>query len=139
MRQGEKAGLTAARPAADRAAGTGRKTAAQTACVAYRGAHTCTLQHALKLNGATERLLQSFGYQLSTVGEGHLCCGSAGTYSILQPAISKQLRQRKLHALKADHPDLIVSANIGCLMHLGEADGIPVKHWLNVVAEDLQS
>ena len=102
--------------------------------------HTpCTLQHALKLNGATERLLQSFGYQLSTVGEGHLCCGSAGTYSILQPAISKQLRQRKLHALKADHPDLIVSANIGCLMHLGEADGIPVKHWLNVVAEDLQS
>ena len=102
--------------------------------------HTpCTLQHALKLNGATERLLQSFGYQLSTVGEGHLCCGSAGTYSLLQPAISKQLRQRKLHALKADHPDLIVSANIGCLMHLGEADGIPVKHWLNVVAEDLQS
>ena len=100
--------------------------------------HTpCTLQHALKLNGATEKLLLSLGYELCIVNEGHLCCGSAGTYSILQSELSQQLRERKLHALKADHPDLIVSANIGCLTHLVEADGIPVLHWLNLIAEDL--
>jgi len=101
--------------------------------------HTpCTLQHALKLNGAAEELLSKLGYELCAVNEGHLCCGSAGTYSIMQAELSQQLRERKLLALKADHPDLIVSANIGCLLHLAEADGIPVKHWLNVVAEDLE-
>lgn len=101
--------------------------------------HTpCTLQHALKLNGATEKLLLSLGYELCIVNEGHLCCGSAGTYSILQGKLSQQLRERKLLALKADHPDLIVSANIGCLTHLVEADGIPVLHWLNLIAEDME-
>ena len=101
--------------------------------------HTpCTLQHALKLNGATEKLLTALGYELCAVNEGHLCCGSAGTYSILQPDLSTKLRKRKLQALKIDHPDLIVSANIGCLMHLGEAGGIPVQHWLTLVADDLQ-
>jgi glycolate oxidase iron-sulfur subunit len=100
--------------------------------------HTpCTLQHALQLNGAAESLLQSLGYELCAVSEGHLCCGSAGTYSILQPALASQLRERKLQALKVDQPDLIVSANIGCLMHLAEADGIPVRHWLTVIADDL--
>ncbi len=100
--------------------------------------HTpCTLQHALNLNGETERLLLSLGYELCAVNDGHLCCGSAGTYSMLQPDLANQLRERKLHALRADHPDLIVSANIGCLMHLGEAGGIPVRHWLTMVAEDL--
>jgi len=101
--------------------------------------HTpCTLQHALKLNGAAEKTLSELGYQLSAVNEGHLCCGSAGTYSILQADLSQQLRLRKLLALKTDHPDLIVSANIGCIMHLAETDGIPVQHWLSVVAEDLE-
>ena len=101
--------------------------------------HTpCTLQHALKLNGATESLLTRLGYELCTVSEGHLCCGSAGTFSILQADLSQQLRRRKLAALKIDHPDLIVTANIGCLMHLGELDGVPVQHWLNLVAGDLQ-
>ncbi len=100
--------------------------------------HTpCTPQHALKLNGEPERLLLSLGYELCEVNDGHLCCGSAGTYSILQPDLSNQLRERKLHALRVDHPDLIVSANIGCLMHLGETEGIPVQHWLIMVAEDL--
>jgi glycolate oxidase iron-sulfur subunit len=100
--------------------------------------HTpCTLQHALKLNGAAENLLARLGYELCQVNEGHLCCGSAGTYSILQPALSGQLRERKMRALKIDHPDLIVTANIGCLMHLGEPGGVPVQHWLNVVADDL--
>lgn len=100
--------------------------------------HTpCTLQHALKLNGATESLLSGLGYTLCEVTEGHLCCGSAGTYSIFQRKLSQQLRSRKLAALKIDHPDLIATANIGCLMHLGELNGTPVKHWLNIVAEDL--
>ena len=100
--------------------------------------HTpCTLQHALTLNGATEKLLATLGYELCTVEEGHLCCGSAGTYSILQSELSQHLRERKLHALMADHPDVIVTANIGCLVHLEEADGVPVQHWLNFVAEDL--
>lgn len=101
--------------------------------------HTpCTLQHALKLNGLTEKVLSALGYELCTVNEGHLCCGSAGTYSILQADLSQQLRDRKLLALNADNPDMIVSTNIGCLMHLVETDGIPVQHWLNVVAEDLE-
>jgi len=100
--------------------------------------HTpCTLQHALKLNGETEKLLLGLGYELCAVGEGHLCCGSAGTYSILQADISQQLRERKLLALKNDHPDLIVSANIGCLSHLAESDGTPVMHWLDLVAGDM--
>lgn len=101
--------------------------------------HTpCTLQHALKLNGTAEWLLQRLGYELCQVNEGHLCCGSAGTYSILQPDLSGRLRERKLQALKVDHPDLIVTANIGCLLHLGEIDGVPVRHWLNLVADDLE-
>lgn len=102
--------------------------------------HTpCTLQHALKLNGAVERLLQGLGYTLCSVSEGHLCCGSAGTYSILQSDLSSQLRDRKLQALTVDHPDLIVTANIGCLTHLDEVAGIPVQHWLTLVADDLSA
>lgn len=101
--------------------------------------HTpCTLQHALPLNGKTEQLLQRLGYQLAAVADGHLCCGSAGTYSILQSSLSEQLRGRKLRALTGDHPDLIVTANIGCLMHLDEPEGVPVRHWLNLLAEDLE-
>jgi len=100
--------------------------------------HTpCTLQHALQLNGATERRLGDLGYELCATEEGHLCCGSAGTYSILQPDLSEQLRKRKLRALSVDRPDLIVTANIGCLTHLGSPDGVPVQHWLNLLAEDL--
>ena len=102
--------------------------------------HTpCTLQHALKLNGRIEQLLKGLGYELCKVAEGHLCCGSAGTYSILQPTLSRQLRTRKLEALSIGSPDLIVSANIGCLMHLGETAEVPVVHWLTVLAEDLEA
>lgn len=101
--------------------------------------HTpCTLQHALKLNGRIEHLLTRLGYTLCTVAEGHLCCGSAGTYSILQADLSQRLRARKLQALKIDHPDVIATANIGCLMHLDEVRGVPVRHWLTIVADDLQ-
>jgi glycolate oxidase iron-sulfur subunit len=102
--------------------------------------HTpCTLQHALKLNGAVETLLDGLGYRLCQVDEGHLCCGSAGTYSILQADLSGQLRDRKLRALSVDHPDLIATANIGCLTHLDQAAGIPVRHWLTVLADDLRA
>ncbi len=101
--------------------------------------HTpCTLQHALKLNGAMEQMLTSLGYDLCSVNEGHLCCGSAGTYSILQADLSEQLRERKLRALTIDHPDVVATANIGCLMHLGEPGVTPVLHWLNLVAEDMR-
>lgn len=100
--------------------------------------HTpCTLQHGLKLNGHIEAILSRLGYALCAVHEGHLCCGSAGTYSILQPKLSQRLRQRKLAALNVDHPDIIVSANIGCLIHLMADNGVPVRHWLNLVADDL--
>ncbi len=100
--------------------------------------HTpCTLQHALKLNGLIEQRLRDLGYTLGAVEEGHLCCGSAGTYSILQPDLSRQLRERKLRALSSDHPDLIVTANIGCLTHLDSPNGVPVRHWLDLLAEDL--
>ncbi len=102
--------------------------------------HTpCTLQHALQLNGEVEKLLTGLGYELCTVNEGHLCCGSAGTYSILQARLSTQLRERKVKALTLDHPDLIVSANIGCLTHLGETGGVPVRHWLNLIADDMRN
>ena len=100
--------------------------------------HTpCTLQHALKLNGRIEGILTRLGYELCAVHEGHLCCGSAGTYSMLQPNLSSRLRSRKLQALTTDHPDIIVSANIGCLVHLAGGDNVPVKHWLNLLADDL--
>ena len=100
--------------------------------------HTpCSLQHGLKLDGAVDRLLSELGYQLVTVAESHLCCGSAGTYSLTQPALSDRLRQRKLSALNIDRPERIVTANIGCLGQLQEENGTPVSHWLNLLEEDL--
>jgi glycolate oxidase iron-sulfur subunit len=100
--------------------------------------HTpCTLQHALKLNGRIESAMSALGYALCQVEESHLCCGSAGTYSILQADLSAQLQDRKVKALTVDHPDVIVTANIGCLMHLDEAAGVPVRHWATVLADDL--
>jgi glycolate oxidase iron-sulfur subunit len=102
--------------------------------------HTpCTLQHALHLNGAVDRLLQGLGYQLTEVAENHLCCGSAGTYSLTQPTIATQLRERKLKALSVDQPQRIVTANIGCLGQLHEEDGLPVMHWIDLLEQDLQA
>jgi len=100
--------------------------------------HTpCTQQHGLGLDGAVGRLLTGLGYRLTAVAESHLCCGSAGTYSLTQPELSQRLRLRKLEALNIDRPDRIVTANIGCLGHLQDEDGPPVSHWLNLLAEDL--
>jgi glycolate oxidase iron-sulfur subunit len=97
----------------------------------------CTLQHGERLGGRVERLLSQLGFDLTPVGEAHLCCGSAGTYSVLQPELSEQLRERKLAALTAGRPNRIATANIGCLMHLQQGDHTPVTHWLELLAERL--
>ncbi len=97
----------------------------------------CTLQHGLQLKGGTETLLRSLGFSVTEPQEAHLCCGSAGTYSILQPQISTQLRNNKLQALSDNSPDVIATANIGCLLHLQSGAQIPVKHWIEVVDESL--
>lgn len=93
----------------------------------------CTLQHGQKLNGVVEQLLRDLGFVLVTVAEAHLCCGSAGTYSILQPALSRRLLSRKLQAVQADRPEKIVTANIGCLTHLQGGSDVPVQHWVELL------
>jgi glycolate oxidase iron-sulfur subunit len=97
----------------------------------------CTLQHGQQLAGRVEALLTRLGYRLTPVPDGHLCCGSAGTYSLLQPAISEQLRERKRQALKSGNPTRVATANIGCLLHLQEDNGAPVLHWLQMLDRDL--
>jgi glycolate dehydrogenase iron-sulfur subunit len=97
----------------------------------------CSLQHGQQLRGATEALLARAGFELTPVPEAHLCCGSAGTYSILQPALSRELRRRKLAALQRGRPVGIVTANIGCLTHLQGAAGVPVCHWIELLDEAL--
>lgn len=99
----------------------------------------CTLQHGQKLNGVVEKLLRDLGFVLTVVPESHLCCGSAGTYSILQPAISQQLLRRKLGNLESGTPELIATANIGCLTHLATGSSVPVRHWIELVDELAQS
>jgi glycolate oxidase iron-sulfur subunit len=93
----------------------------------------CTLQHAQKLGGAVEAILTSLGFNLTAVPDSHLCCGSAGTYSITQPELSRQLRDNKLNALESGHPEVIVTANIGCQSHLDGAGRTPVRHWIELV------
>jgi len=96
----------------------------------------CTLQHALQLNGVVENILTQIGYQLSVIKDAHLCCGSAGTYSILQPEISTQLRTSKLDALQQAQPELIATANIGCLHHLASATETRVLHWIELLDQE---
>ena len=95
----------------------------------------CTLQHGLRIRGVIEQQLERAGCTLTSVADGHLCCGSAGSYSLLQPAISRQLKVNRLAALQADEPDIIATANIGCLLHLASGTGLPVRHWIEVLAE----
>ncbi len=97
----------------------------------------CTLQHGQRIRGEVEQLLAALGVPPLPVAEAHLCCGSAGTYSILQPALSLQLRERKLAALQAGGPNLILSANIGCLAHLQAGTGTPVRHWIEWLDETM--
>jgi glycolate oxidase iron-sulfur subunit len=93
----------------------------------------CTLQHGQGITGVVERLLASVGYTLTPVMNSHLCCGSAGTYSILQPGMASELRDNKLEALRQGKPDLIATANIGCLMHMANHAEMPVKHWIELL------
>ncbi|MEJ2440133.1 MAG: glycolate oxidase subunit GlcF [Gammaproteobacteria bacterium] len=95
----------------------------------------CTLQHAQKLNGRVESLLRAAGYKLNVVQDSHLCCGSAGTYSVLQSAIANRLKQQKLEHLQAQQPELIVTANIGCQLHLQSGTELPVKHWIELFVD----
>jgi glycolate oxidase iron-sulfur subunit len=95
----------------------------------------CTLQHGQKLVGLVESLLRRFGFELTGVPDAHLCCGSAGTYSILHRALAQQLLTNKLAALQSGQPQLIVTANIGCQMHLQSQANVPVKHWIELIAE----
>jgi len=92
----------------------------------------CTLQHGQQLGGRLTALLQGAGLETVPVAEGHLCCGSAGTYSLLQPALAGQLRERKLGHLTAGEPAVIATANIGCQHHLEAASPVPVRHWLEL-------
>jgi glycolate oxidase iron-sulfur subunit len=93
----------------------------------------CTLQHGMKLKGRVEEILHALGLELTSVPDAHLCCGSAGTYSILQPKLSRALRTRKLAALESGKPSVIASANIGCIMHLSEEATVDVRHWIELL------
>ena len=98
----------------------------------------CTLQHGQRLRGGVEEGLRALGFDVQiSPSESHLCCGSAGTYSVLNPELAQQLRDRKLGHLKAVSPDVIVSANIGCITHLQSGSTTPVRHWVEVLDEAL--
>lgn len=94
---------------------------------------SCTLQHGQQLGGAVEAILQSCGYELTPVPDGHLCCGAAGTYTILQPQLSQQLLHNKLEALQGGQPDVIATANVGCQLHLESEAKVAVRHWIELV------
>jgi glycolate oxidase iron-sulfur subunit len=93
----------------------------------------CTLQHGQKVCGVTEEILRAAGYALTSVENSHLCCGSAGSYSVLQAELAYQLRDNKLAALTAGAPQAIVSSNIGCLTHLQSGTDLPVRHWIEML------
>ncbi|MEY4212879.1 MAG: hypothetical protein RL458_1105 [Pseudomonadota bacterium] len=123
-------------PAAlDEAIAGGRLRAASAQRVVFHP--PCTLQHGQKVRGVVEALLSRIGATVLPVGESHLCCGSAGTYSVLQPELSTQLRERKLGNLSAGKPDLILSANIGCITHLQAGTGTSVRHWIEWLDEQM--
>jgi len=93
----------------------------------------CSLQHGQKLGGRVETLLGRFGCTLVPVADPHLCCGSAGTYSVLQPHLSARLKTDKLAKLQAHSPDVIATANVGCQLHLRKDSELPVTHWIELL------
>ena len=99
----------------------------------------CSLQHGQKMKGKTAELLKKLGYQICDVEDADQCCGSAGTYSLLQTELSEKLRRKKINSLEVVKPDVIMTANIGCQLHLQQATDIPVKHWIEILEEDFQS
>jgi len=114
-----------------------------TASLAGRGVSVavqtpCSLQHGQGINGSIEEILSRVGFQQATVENPHLCCGSAGSYSILQSSIAKRLRQEKLTALQAGGPNVIATANVGCQVHLAAKSTVPVRHWIELVDSAMQ-
>ena len=97
----------------------------------------CTLQHGQQIRGVVEGLLQAAGFATRPVADGHMCCGAAGTYSILEPELSVQLRDLKVDALSAGSPNVIVSANAGCIAHLQAGTPLPVRHWIELIDQCL--
>lgn len=96
--------------------------------------HTpCTMQHGLGINNRVEQLLSDAGHEICRVEDAHLCCGSAGTYSMLQPVLATQLRENKIKALCQDRPEVIATANIGCQLHLAQGNDIPLVHWIELL------
>jgi glycolate oxidase iron-sulfur subunit len=93
----------------------------------------CTLQHGQKIRGKVEDVLRAIGVDVQLCADSHLCCGSAGTYSVLHPDIAYALRDQKVANLEATKPDMIVSANIGCITHLQSGTATPVAHWIELV------
>jgi glycolate oxidase iron-sulfur subunit len=93
----------------------------------------CSLQHGLKIRGVVEGLLREAGFELTAVPDSHLCCGSAGTYSLLQPELSRRLLENKVIALESGQPEVIATANIGCLTHIESGAATPVRHWIEIL------
>ncbi|SIT42648.1 glycolate oxidase iron-sulfur subunit [Paraburkholderia ribeironis] len=112
---------------------------ALTAVTRRRSVHTvafhppCTLQHGQQVRGKVEQLLSALGVEVRLPADSHLCCGSAGTYSLTQPRLSYALRDQKLDRLQAQEPQVIVSANVGCIAHLQSGTSTPVAHWIELV------
>jgi glycolate oxidase iron-sulfur subunit len=98
----------------------------------------CTLQHGQQIRGKVEGILRAAGVDVQLCADSHLCCGSAGTYSVLQPELAYQLRDNKLKNLQVMKPEMIVSANIGCLTHLQSGTTTPVRHWIELVDSALK-
>jgi glycolate oxidase iron-sulfur subunit len=97
----------------------------------------CTLQHGQQIRGVVEGLLQAAGFTTRVVSDGHMCCGAAGAYSILEPELAEQLRDLKVAALTAGAPGVIVSANAGCIAHLQAGTPVPVRHWIELIDQSL--
>jgi glycolate oxidase iron-sulfur subunit len=105
--------------------------AAKNLTVAYHSA--CSMQHGQKITAAPQRLLRAAGFTVTTPAQAHLCCGSAGTYNILQPEIAGQLGERKTASLAALQPDVIATGNIGCAVQIGARTKIPVVHTVELL------
>jgi len=131
------------RPAGDRAAPPPRSPAERGRADSFAPTRLafhppCTLQHGQRVRGVVETSLAALGFDVSVAtNEAHLCCGSAGTYSVLQPELANALRDRKIAHLDALEPATIVSANIGCIQHLQSGTTTPVRHWIEVLDDAL--
>lgn len=120
---------------AERAGVKARLRAGERPAIAFQS--PCSLQHGLKVRGVVESLLAEAGFTLTPVPDAHLCCGSAGTYSIMQPDISRELLRNKVQALESGNPDLIATANIGCLTHIQSGAHVPIRHWIELLDEQM--